>query len=325
MSLLQRGTDNFFRLALTAAPVGGEQTYVLDSAGTQAIDAVNPVPNAGQPSWDATVHSATIAGLIDGPVSIFVFGAAGGVIHSEILHAQVMTGTLSTLDAPGVRAALGLAAANVDAQLAAIFTDVAPGAIRTAVGLAAANLDTQLAGISTGIGAAAIRAAVGLAAANLDTQLSAASRRAALGLAAANLDAQLAAIGSFSAASIRAALGLAAANLDTQLLGIGNAVNPAVIRGALGLAFANLDAQFAAISAPLTAAQIRAAVGLAAANLDYQFTQIGPSGLASAGIRAALGVQQPNLDEEIGKRNNDLAELLSRLPLPQGASTGSRS
>jgi hypothetical protein len=66
--------------------------------------------------------------------------------------------------ASAIRAAVGLAAANLDTQLA----QVAPGAIRSAVGLAAANLDTQLAQVTP----SALRAAVGLAAANLDTQFS---------------------------------------------------------------------------------------------------------------------------------------------------------
>jgi hypothetical protein len=100
-------------------------------------------------------------------------------------------------------------------------------ALRGQLGMAAANLDTQLAAITPGLDAAGVRAAIGMAAANLDTQLAAigpgltaAGVRAAIGMAAANLDTQLAAIGpGLTAAGVRTAIGLATANLDTQLAG----------------------------------------------------------------------------------------------------------
>ena len=152
------------------------------------------------------------------------------------------------LNAAGVRSAVGLAAANLDTQLAAL-TPLSAAGVRAAVGLAAANLDTQLAAITPGLDAAGVRAAVGLAAANLDTQLAAltplgaAAIRAALGLGSANLDAQLAAIGvPLTAAAIRQAVGLAAANLDAQFANIGPAgISPTGIRQALGVARPNLD------------------------------------------------------------------------------------
>jgi len=222
---------------------------------------------------------------------------------------------------------------NVVNELPAVPSDIPTplnaAGVRSAVGLAAANLDTQLAAL-TPLSAAGVRAAVGLAAANLDTQLaaltplSAAGVRAAVGLAAANLDTQLAAITpGLDAAGVRAAVGLAAANLDTQLAAL-TPLGAAAIRAALGLGSANLDAQLAAIGVPLTAAAIRQAVGLAAANLDAQFANIGPAGISPTGIRQALGVARPNLDEEIGRRDVLLEELLSRFPQLSGESVGSR-
>lgn len=130
---------------------------------------------------------------------------------------------VAALVAADIRAAMGLAAANLDTQLDAIPTNaelasaisalsIAPSAaaIRTAVGLAAADLDLQLGAIPTNgeltsaIGAlsvapsaAAIRAAVGLATANLDMQLDAIPTNAEL---AAADDATLAAIGAISSA-----------------------------------------------------------------------------------------------------------------------------
>ncbi len=66
------------------------------------------------------------------------------------------------LDAAGVRAAVGLATANLDTQLAAIddyvdtevataVTQTTAANIRSAVGLASANIDTQLAAIESGV------------------------------------------------------------------------------------------------------------------------------------------------------------------------------
>ena len=66
-----------------------------------------------------------------------------GVATDNTVGSYAPTGGL---DAAGVRAAIGLAAANLDAQLA---TKPDAAGIRSAVGLAAANLDTQLSDIPT--------------------------------------------------------------------------------------------------------------------------------------------------------------------------------
>ena len=84
----------------------------------------------------------------------------------------------STLDAAGVRAAVGLASANLDTQLTAIddAVDTEVAAIYTRLGApAGASIAADIAGISAGSGldAAGVRAAIGLATANLDTQLAA--------------------------------------------------------------------------------------------------------------------------------------------------------
>lgn len=77
----------------------------------------------------------------------------------------------------GVRAAVGLSSANLDAQISSVNGNVSTSAltaaqIRSALGLSSANLDTQLSSISGAIlTAAAVRSALGLSAANLDTQL----------------------------------------------------------------------------------------------------------------------------------------------------------
>lgn len=77
-------------------------------------------------------------------------------VQSECADALTAYG-VSTLDAAGIRTAVGLASANLDTQLLLIY----------------GVIDTEIGTLVTQTGAAAIRAAVGLASANLDTQLAA--------------------------------------------------------------------------------------------------------------------------------------------------------
>jgi hypothetical protein len=84
------------------------------------------------------VASATVGGI-----------AAKSVIGRFQVRAQSVDDVLlasaytAPLSAAGTRSAVGLATANLDAQLAGLTPLTAAG-VRTAVGLAAANLDTQL-------------------------------------------------------------------------------------------------------------------------------------------------------------------------------------
>lgn len=126
----------------------------------------------------------------------------------------------SSLDAAGVRSAVGLASANLDTQLDAI-----PTSAELTTALAAAD-DAVLAAIAAlnNLSAAGVRAAVGLASANLDTQLGDLPTNSELTAALAGADdailAAIAALHNLSLADIRTAVGLASANLDTQLTGI---------------------------------------------------------------------------------------------------------
>ena len=187
----------------------------------------------------------------------------GGIIRGtteEVSAYNPATAPNSTapLDAAGIRAAVGLASADLDTQLGTLSTLDAAG-IRTAVGLASADLDTQIATLST-LDAAGVRTAIGLATANLDTQLAAISPldaagiRAAVGLASANLDTQIATLSTLDAAAIRTAVGLATANLDTQLAGIPAAVEAALLDEGDGSAV--IAAIVAAIVANASIAQL---------------------------------------------------------------------
>lgn len=170
------------------------------------------------------------------------------------------------LTAAGVRAALGMASANLDTQL-----DALPTNSELATALASAD-DATLAAIAAlpaPLTAAGVRSALGLASANLDTQLDALPTNAELAttLAAAD-DATLAAIAALptplTAAGVRAALGLASANLDTQLDAL-----PTNAELATALAGAD-DATLAAIATlnNLSAAQVRTQADAALASYD---------------------------------------------------------
>lgn len=85
----------------------------------------------------------------------------------------------STLDAAGVRSAVGLASANLDTQLTAIddFLDTEVAAIKAKTDqltfTVANQVDANALSGAGGLDAAGVRSAIGLASANLDTQLAA--------------------------------------------------------------------------------------------------------------------------------------------------------
>lgn len=106
--------------------------------------------------------------------------ASGHVLRVVLVDtASSLTGYTSPLDAAGTRAAVGLAAANLDTTLATLTARnnaLDAAGTRAAVGLAAATLDTDIATLTARnnpLDAVGIRAAVGLAAANLEALLNA--------------------------------------------------------------------------------------------------------------------------------------------------------
>jgi len=109
----------------------------------------------------------TVVDAIKVKTDQLVFTVAGQV------DANALSGGGSGLDAAGVRAAVGLASANLDTQLGAIDTVVDAVKVKTdqMVFTVANRLDsTTQSGLST-LTAADIRTAIGLVSANLDTQL----------------------------------------------------------------------------------------------------------------------------------------------------------
>ena len=190
--------------------VGGNVNGSVGSVGTGGI-------TAGSIAADAIGASELAADAVTE-----IAGAVWAVATRELTsgtNIALAKGTgvtgFNDLDAAGVRGAVGLAAANLDTQIAAVQTDtndiqtripaaLVGGRIDASVGAMAANTLTAsalatdaVAEIQTGLStldAAGIRAAVGLASANLDTQIGTLATAANLATVAGYLDTEIAAI-----------------------------------------------------------------------------------------------------------------------------------
>lgn len=189
-------------------------------------------------------------------VAIYIDGLAGDNTTPDVVvrwFAQQLAADVGGL-------ATSSALSSLDGKVDALPTPLDAAGIRAAVGLALANLDSQLGAIPTAapLDAAGTRAAVGLSAANLDTQLSLLATAAALTTVAGNIlalpgvadiadglwDELLS--GHTIAGSAGEALAQAASGSGGG--GGGGGLTKADVRDALGLALANLDNQLDGLS-----------------------------------------------------------------------------
>lgn len=137
------------------------------------------------------IPAALVSGRIDASVGAMAANTLTASALASDAVTEIQTG-LSTLDAAGIRAAVGLTSANLDTQLDALPT-AAENA--TAVWGAGARTLTALDEDSTTLDLdATIRAAVGLASANLDTQIGTLATASNLATVAGYLDTEIAAI-----------------------------------------------------------------------------------------------------------------------------------
>jgi hypothetical protein len=196
------------------------------AAATDNISIFPPVSvaYAAAVAWNSgAIQAATLA--TDTLTAAKVASDVGTEIGTAVWASG--TRTLSALDEDNttldldatIRAAVGLATANLDTQLGDLPTAAEN---TTAVWAAAARTLTALDEDSTTLDLdATIRGAVGLASANLDTQIGDLPTNAELSTALGTADdavlAAIAALNDLDAAGIRSAVGLASANLDAQL------------------------------------------------------------------------------------------------------------
>jgi len=244
-------------------------TDVLQADVTQLLGTAFATPTvAGIPKIELPTipnNWITAAGIASNAITAakIATDAIGAAQVAADAVTEIQSG-LSTLNAAGVRTALGLASANLDTQLDALPTNA-----ELATALAAAD-DAVLAAIAAlnNLSQANIRTAVGLGSANLDTQLADLPTNAELATALAAADdavlAAIAALNNLSQANIRTALGMSSANLDTQLADL-----PTNAELATALAAAD-DAVLAAIAAlnNLSAAQAETAAAAALNTYD---------------------------------------------------------
>ena len=178
------------------------QKLVIDSAGLADANAVKIGPTGSGTAQTARDIGASVllsSGTGTGQIKI----AAGYVAMTWAdIAAPTSTQNLSgtsiataggSLDAAGVRSAVGMSTANLDTQLSGINSKTtnlpsdpadqslvvaATTAIYDRLGApAGASIAADIAGISGGLDAAGVRAAVGLGSADLDTQLGAISTK----------------------------------------------------------------------------------------------------------------------------------------------------
>lgn len=260
---------------------------------------------------DQSISSTTTGGVtadaIADAVWSEVYSAHTGVTGSAA-EALSEAASVITLDAAGVRSALGMAAANLDSQLSTIdnamaVVDSEVGSIQTDVTAILEDTGTTLPAeiAASGISQADVRNAIGLASANLDTQLS-------------TIDTEIGVID-----GIVDDIKTTVTTHDTLMTSINNNTtsNFSNITAILGDTHAlqqdwavggRLDLLLDAAAAPvLDPADIRTALGMASANLDSQLALI-PDILADTEtmIPATITV----IDTEIEALQTDVTAIL---------------
>lgn len=210
-SLTQSFPTNFASLAISAGGVvdadvklwRGTQPNILQSgrvdayAGAFVSGAIPDTESIADAVWDEATSGHTIAGTYGKLVTTVdtKIDTIDDFVDTEVAAIKAKTDQLNFtiagqvdanaltggggggLDAAGVRAAVGLASANLDTQLSAIddFLDTEIAAIKAKTDQLAFTVPNQVdANALTGGGGltqAQVRQAVGLASANLDTQL----------------------------------------------------------------------------------------------------------------------------------------------------------
>lgn len=149
----------FFLTATNAVP---RSVGVLTSVGKVDVDVSSRQPTIwSSPSATVNLSGTTVKTLSDAvtlPAIPNNWITAAGIQTAAFEGAKFSAGAivaiqsgLSTLTQSGVRAAVGLASANLDSQIAGLSTLTAAG-VRTAIGMGSANLDSQLSSLSTAIG-----------------------------------------------------------------------------------------------------------------------------------------------------------------------------
>lgn len=292
---------------------GGRLDLILDARASQtSVDTIDTnvdailvdtaeigAAGAGLTALASAANLATLTGYVDTEVAAIKattdkldatleLSSDGQIFTAAALQNAPSSG--SGLDAAGVRAAVGLASANLDTQLAAIDTkttnlpsDPADQSLIIAATTSIANLIGTPAGVSLAADVASVqsdtndlqsRIPAALISGRIDATVGAmqADVLTSTALAASAVTEIQTGLSTLDAAGVRTAVGLASANLDTQLDALPTAAeNATAVWGAGARTLTALDEDSTTLDLDAT---IRAAVGLAAANLDTQLAAI---------------------------------------------------
>lgn len=248
---------------------GGRLDLILDARASQAsVDTIDGVVDAilvdtaeigaagaGLTALASAANLATLTGYVDTEVAAIKattdkldatleLSSDGQIFTAAALQNAPSSG--GGLDAAGVRAAVGLASANLDTQLAAIDTkttnlpsDPADQSLIIAATTSIANLIGTPAGVSLAADVAAVqsdtndlqsRLPAALISGRIDATVGAmqADVLTSTALAASAVTEIQTGLSTLDAAGVRSAVGLAAANLDTQLAAIDDAIDTEV-------------------------------------------------------------------------------------------------
>lgn len=310
-------------LTITSGRVNADITHIATAAVSTStaqlgVNVVNFGGSAGTfASGRPEVNTTHAAGAAWGSGAITAASIAAAALNGKGDWNVGKTGyslTVSPLDAAGVRAAVGLASANLDTQLTAIddYLDTEVAAIKAVTD----KLDTALELDSTvyrftvnalenapsggggGLDAAGVRAAIGLASANLDTQLTAIddfldTEIAAIKAKTDNLPSDPA-----DASDIATAFGTVNTKLDT----IDDFLDTEI--AAIKAKTDNLPASPAASgdipAASTVASAVRTELGTELGRIDVAISTRGTgAALDAAGVRTAVGLASANLDTQL--------------------------
>ena len=196
-------------------------TAPLDAAGTRSavglasanLDTQLSTLQSDTDDLQTRLPAALVSGRMDSRVGAMAADVIGSAELAASAISEIQAG-LSTLDAAGVRTAVGLASANLDTQLAAIST------INTKLGTpTGASVSADIASVQSDTDNLQTRLPTALVSGRIDASVGAMATDTltAAALAADAVTEIQAGLSTLTQANVRTAVGLASANLDTQL------------------------------------------------------------------------------------------------------------
>lgn len=310
----------------TTAGTAGKKLGDLSTA--TPLDAAGVRSAIGLASANLDTQLTAIDDFVDTEVAA-IYNRIGAPAGASI--AADIAGITATVNAADVRAALGMASANLDTQLAALPTAAEnAGAVWDEVRaghVAAGSFGEGIANIKTKTdylpsATAGDAGGVFIAGANAATSVATAFTANIAGSMSGNVEGNVnGSVGSVVGnvdGSVASVVGLTAANLDVAVsTRLADANTQSQVRAAVGMASANLDAQLGTIAGYLD-------TEVAAIKAKTDLIPASPSTLDAAGVRAAVGLASANLDTQLGTIagyiDTEVGAIYSRLGAPAGAS-----